>query len=213
MTIKGEKMVNNIVIFDLDGTLYSRKNDFFHFLELKTQNYMMSECPGLTLEKFNEMEKNIPSVIDAIDFLKIPREKFYKDVYSDINYKSFFKRDNMLIEKFEEKLGKQENFIVTMSGYKEIEDITEVLGINKFITKSYSPEGTNAKSKKDFYIEIINKYKKDKQQVYVIGDGYSIDILPAIELGLKTIYISQDKMIGKKADYIVDNIYEAFEIL
>lgn len=67
-------MLKNIAIFDLDGTLYSRENKFFHFLELKTQNYIMNECPYLTLEHFNEMERNIPSIIDAIDFLKIPRK-------------------------------------------------------------------------------------------------------------------------------------------
>ncbi len=207
-------MNKNIVIFDLDGTLYPRNNIFFHFLEIKTQKYMMSECPNLTLEEFEEMEKNIPSVIEAINFLGISREKFYRKVYSDIDYNNFFEKDNRLIQCFEKNLSKQENFIVTMSGYKEIENITSILGIDKFITKAYSPEGTNVKSKKELYKSIINEYKKnEQQQVFVIGDGYAIDIVPAIELGIKTIYISADNEKNRTSDFIIKNIYEAFEIL
>ena len=46
--------MKNIIIFDLDGTLYPRNNKFFSFLEIKTQNYMMKMKPNLTLEKFEK---------------------------------------------------------------------------------------------------------------------------------------------------------------
>lgn len=207
-------MNKNIVIFDLDGTLYPRSNAFFHFLEVKTQQYIMSKCPSLTIEEFNKMEKDIPSVIEAIDFLGIPRENFYDSVYGDIDYTKFFDKDKKLIQCFEKSTFKQENFIVTMSGYKEIKNITKLLGIDKFITKAYSPEGTNVKSKKDLYKLIIDEYKKNKyQQIFIVGDGYSIDILPAMELGIKTIYISSDNVTNKVSDFKIKNIYEAFEIL
>ena len=83
--------MKNTIIFDLDGTLYPRNNKFFSFLEIKTQNYMMKMKPNLTLEKFEKMEKNIPNLLDALKYLKLDKNKFYRDVYEDINYKKFFK--------------------------------------------------------------------------------------------------------------------------
>lgn len=205
-------MLKKTVIFDLDGTLYSGEHSFLKFLDLKTEKFLIKECPFLTTDKIYEMEQMVPSIIEAIDLLKISREKYYNEIFSNINYESFFTRDKKLIQAFEREEEFQENFIVSLAGYKQIEEITRILGIDKYFRDFYSLEKTKINSKKDFYLQIINKYKADLKKTCVVGDNYKVDLLPAIELGLKVIYINTKKKCDMLGDTVKD-IYQAFEIL
>lgn len=202
--------MKNTIIFDLDGTLYPRNNKFFSFLEIKTQNYMMKMKPNLTLEKFEKMEKSIPNLLDALRYLELDKNKFYKDVYEDINYEDFFKEDKKLKNMLENI--NTINLIVTMSANRQVEEISRLLGIDKYIERGYSPEQLDINSKEEIYIKILKEYCISPKNCFVIGDDYEIDIEPAIRLGINNIYIT-NKQDTKDADFVVKNIYEALNII
>ena len=201
--------MKQIIIFDLDGTLYSKDNAFFKFLEIKTQKYMMRMTPNLTNKQFKKMEEKIPNLLQALEYLKLDKNKFYEDVYGDIEYETFFKEDKKLKNILSGM--NTTNFIVTMSGNKEINAISKLLGIEKYIEKGYSPELLDISSKGEIYEKILVEYDINPKDCFVIGDDFKIDIEPAIAIGMNTVYISNKK--DKNADFTAKNIYEALNMI
>ncbi|MEK6895476.1 MAG: HAD family hydrolase [Nanoarchaeota archaeon] len=68
------------------------------------------------------------------------------------------------------------------------------------------------KPEKEIFLALSEKYDIDPSEIVMVGDTEITDILPALRLGWKTVFINRKRMVSKKADYTISSLRELTEI-
>ncbi len=182
-----------VVAFDFDDTLYSGidykpwinfcKNAIWDILKFHSQNEFNKIQNFVSKEKFSD--KNIIAFIREFGLNEQDWFK-YKDAQD--------RQDETLhVEKVvsNEELNKFAKnhvlYVVSNSTRKAVFNNIEKLGINLSCFKEIitNPFIFGRESKQYLYKEILNKEKILPNELFVIGNSYNDDILPALEIGAK----------------------------
>lgn len=182
--------MSKLIIFDLDGTLYNESNAISEIIDDKIKSYIMKE-KKLSEADYNDLEKKIPDLLDAIKKLKINKRHFYNEVYKNIKYEHYFDENKKLRELLISISGKK--IICTNSCNYHVMQILSNLKIKDLFDEIYTTE--EYENKTEIYNIILKKYKLLAEDVYVVGDNYKVDILPAKRIGFKTIFINENSKI------------------
>lgn len=193
-------MIKPLFIFDLDGTLYNVDNKITKLIDKRIEKFIKKEKKFSDLE-FEEFEKKVPDLLEALKILKINKDTFYKEVYKNINYKKYFNENGKL--KNEIKLLNGKKIVCSNSCEKHVKGVLKSLNILDNIDEIYCTDKFT--SKLEIYQYLLKKYNLPVNKIYVIGNDYSVDIKPARTLGLNTIYIKNNSQ--------VNNIEEAIKII
>jgi FMN phosphatase YigB (HAD superfamily) len=103
--------------------------------------------------------------------------------------------------------------LMTNSPQPDSEAILEKLGLTNIFHKKIFEAGKPTKTAKHFE-EIRSDFKVSYEEMMSIGDNLLNDIVPAKNLGCKTIYIDPHKIgNNESADIIVEKLEECLEIL
>lgn len=176
----------SLLIFDLDGTIYDSDNPISKVINYKIKKYIM-KIGKLSDSEYINLEKNVPDLMTALKKLKINKSQFYKTIYETIDYNKYFHKDfvlrNMLLNL------KPIKIICTNSCKYHVKNVLFNLGINDLFYEIYCTD--EFPDKRKIYELVLKKYKILPEQICVIGDNYEVDLLPAKQLGFKTIYISR----------------------
>lgn len=202
------------IIFDADGTLYNVKTKRAYSLAAD----FLSGKTGIPSETINtEWKKTVDeiksSAKDATNPEKrqrkyslekmllgfgVPKEKSDVLIYEALRifWPAVLEDLEIFPEVSEtlEKLGKKYNIAVTSEEFKEnlVLKLNHALGNwKKYFKILITPEDTGAmKPSEKYYEAAMRELRLKKDEILVIGDSEERDLLPAQNLGIKTIKIS-----------------------
>ena len=179
-----------VVIFDFDHTMYRDVvyEDWHNYCKTGLRN-LLGFLPKQELEdviKKQELFEDL-NIIETIKKYNLKHTDWLE--YRNNNLRKFditnaTKIDNNVLKQFAEKY---KLYIVTHNQKIDVLRVAKALDIDlsciQDIVSNSFEEGLF--SKKYLYQDIIKKENVKPQEVYVIGDDYKHDILPAFEIGAR----------------------------
>ena len=200
--------VNNVLIFDMDGTLYHTDNFVDEYIEMLTDEVgiqqemkndyrsIMEEFSSEAREHFHKDDMPLGDVWQVVRFISSKQ-----DIPVDYQFDVFLKiREKMIEEKMIEvddrlihtiKRLKNPTVLMTNSPEDSATPFIEYLDLNNIFDHQIYD------AKKPFNMERhINEIKAiyPDYNIYKIGDNLTNDIHSSKALGLKTIYINHYNM-------------------
>lgn len=199
------------IFFDVGTTLIDEELAYNHRV------YEMIKNTNISFEEFNDKrielsKKGIDGNSEAIKYFNLKKTSWYSE--DEILYDYTIEVLEFLIKKGY-KLG------IIANQKKGLDIRLEKFGILKYFDIVIASEEVGV-SKPDIKIFNIalSKIKCLPQECVMIGDRLDNDIVPAKQIGMRTIWIKQglakyyDMSLGNgKADYIVDKLNEIKDIL
>lgn len=97
--------------------------------------------------------------------------------------------------------------LISNSPRKEVEEVLEKLKIKDFFRDIYSVQEQNiSKPEPRLLSRILREYKYPASHAVSVGDNYHNDLEPAIQVGMKTVLISDEE--HKDVSYTIKTIKE-----
>ncbi|MEK9175330.1 MAG: HAD family hydrolase [Patescibacteria group bacterium] len=211
------------MIFDMDGTLYQFKEGSFK--KSKLQKIILKRAQQFIKKKLNITKRQTKQDLNKIiakygENISIGLEKEYGLSRSQyFNYvwnlppKLFIKKQPSLRKKI---INWNKYFCILLlsdSPKVWIENVLKELGIfDLFQDKIISGEGNNRKIFINVFPKIITDYKIMAKDCLVVGDQEETDIIPAKNIGMTTVFVSNNKK-SEKAYFNIKNIFELDKII
>jgi FMN phosphatase YigB (HAD superfamily) len=217
-----------LIIFDLDDTLIDTSGCITHFKLEDALNAMV--CEGLvvsdffqTLELLRRLNSTSDSARSAIaEFVEIlgADKKFFsiavKEVYENIPSDLPIFPLEGAIEMLAELGGQHQLALVTIGNPTLQMDKMKKAGIDSRIFSKIIV--TEEKNKKLYYQMIMDELGYSPSEVLVCGDRVPLDLVPARELGLKTVKIQWGRGLNSagykgEVDYCISELKELKSIV
>ncbi len=196
------------IIFDQDGTFYPSNSDLARELRERTKIWLMQKLHLSRHEidlLYEKLRTIYPNPYHGFQSLGASVAEYHAAVFNTINPCNYLAYDPRLIRML--RILPQTKYVVTLASPSYSEALQECLGIARFIEKTYYvSDFAPDYSKKRCYEAIAQGMDGDYSALCVIGDNFQLDIVPALELGCMTVYISNAKVSG--AHHTIETIFD-----
>ena len=178
-------------IFDQDGTLYPKKSNLTDVLRERTKEWL-SESLSMAREEVNtlyaKLPKDFPHPYHGFLSLGLSPEEYHKEVFDKVDPTLFLDEDNRLVNLFARI--SVPKFVVTLASLGYSERLQRRLGVYDLVERTISAiEHPPTYSKLEAY-ELTRKHLGiAAEDICVVGDNLSTDILPAVENGFKAFLL------------------------
>lgn len=178
------------IISDLDGTLYPKTCSLTKQIDVLANNFLI-KYSGLSIDEIEKLEIKYPNILDALDYLNLSRDLYYKNVHGKLLYNDLLPDNRIkdLLSELEVQL-----FIVSLAPKFHIDKVLSILGLSELIKQSFPIPSEPFSNKGMCYKNIVDKYNLSVDSTWVIGDNYLLDIEPALFIKFKTALISERKI-------------------
>lgn len=185
------------IIFDLDDTVYNNS-------ELRgNREKAILNVLGNRAGEYNKLRK-IYSTTKSLEILGITREEFYEILKSvQIN----LKKDEKLIDFFKELSNRFRLIVLSNSPKKCAADVLECLGLTEIINEIYGGDSFSEPKPSEESFFMVEKGD------ICIGNNFKKDLEIPGKKGAITIFISKEKNILFRANFVIESIYELKDIL
>lgn len=202
------------IIWDVDGTLYHHRPQL-RKETIEKIHEKFSEKLGVPLQRaktiYEHEWKNLGVGMEI--FKKYGIEPiFILEAVNSVDKKRFLKTDPTLYDMFKKNLKKFNHFIITNNIERGALNTLKILGIPKNIFNLIVTFNnvTYPKPHSEPFMKIL-EFTNDPPEMHVmIGDNDKMDILPAKNLGMKTIMVWKE---SKIADQSVKSIYDVPKVI
>ncbi len=216
-------MKKKLLIFDLDGTLYELEGGSYNNSLLKktvlanAKKYLINK---LEIEE-SEAQKKLDSIINNYDEnislgfeKKFNLDRYdYFNVVWNISANNIVKSDYDLHELLNPLTSNYNFALVSDAADIWINNVLEELKIKDlFVNNIFSGEGNRRKGFGNAFKNIITNLNIKPENCISIGDQEYSDIIPAQELGMKTIFVHPTKK-SEKADVNIKSIKELPQVI
>lgn len=189
-------MKDKLIIFDLDGTLYTRKNYIFQAVRFKVIN-RIAEIYSSSFKEAGKMYWSLgnqyPNPYKGLASLGIsPKE--YHVIFDSINVEKYISYDYKL-KQFLDKVNCVKR-IVTFSPQKYSSRVLSALGVENCFDEVINIDKKYNYEKSNYYESLKIVDNNVLKEIYVVGDDYKNDILPGIRLGFKGFLVTENKIDG-----------------
>lgn len=204
------------IIFDVDNTLIEWKDEFIFAIT----NLLKEIYPDISLEKIKEIDGVIDKNEDYLT--ELTKENLLIEIQNRCNIKlpnDFI--DRLIIEQgkcyYEDKklvemisnLSKKYDLYVISNWFTETQrKRLENMGIAKYFKMILGSDKNYFKPDKRCFDVILNNYKPD--ECMYVGDNFNLDIVPAIEVGMKAVWVTKEK---SNQYTTINSIYDLERIL
>lgn len=210
-----------LIAWDLDGTLYPSSQKLRDYIEEQritavAKHLNLSEQ---TAEKqFQTVYRQLNSHTRSMNALGLNGHDFFINLWRKINLKNFVRPHPQLIQLFTKVIqtGKFRHVLLTnanteQSAAKKLKEI----GLSpEFFDQIFAPTVSGySKPEPEAFTPLWEKTGIEKQKIVYVGDRERTDILPAKQLGLRTIKVSWDEPINSAADWQISSPLELLEAL
>lgn len=216
--------MKKLIIFDLDGTLYSFEEGSFAKSDLK-KNILLN-AKAFIKNRLNKNDYEAEKILSEInekfgenisvaleEMFSIDRFEYFNTVWN-IDPKGIV-RPNPTLKEILGKLVNNEYTLVVVSDAPRIwiSNVLRYLNIfDNFEKNIFSGELDYRKSNGNALNQVLKILKYKPEDSIVVGDQEKTDIIPAKELGATTVYINT-KSTSKIADYNIKSINEITRLL
>lgn len=193
-----------VLIFDFDGVFYSGEHKFDN-IPMQMQNAKRDFLPKLSDKEYAEVCDKFPNwqsvtvgadIIDAIYQIK---NSGYNVSVDDFWWWQQNNRDLLVIDfgqvidasYIKQLCKKYAVYVVSNSSYSHLDYYMKILGVKpKWFKKVISNKFCEFdRTKKHYYMSILQKENCEPQNVFVFGDSEISDLVPARELGINACLI------------------------
>lgn len=211
-----KKMLENIKVigWDVDQTLYkdTKKSKSYFNNEIykkvaKRYNVSLKKAKEIYTKKYKEIGSNTKAFIE----LDIGGKEGILEMLANTDYKKFLTKDKKLIQMFE-RLKSYRHIITTNNTHKGVTNILNTLGVPKetFEAIITAEDTINSKPHPESFEKILELTGAKPEECVYIGDRDEMDIIPAKQLGMKTILVWGK---SKIADISLPSVYEVVKLL
>jgi FMN phosphatase YigB (HAD superfamily) len=215
-------MNKQLIIFDMDGTLYKFEGGSFGNSGLKKrvlENAIkyISDKQGVSLDKGKQLLEDILKKYDEEISIAVEKEfngdrhEYFNTVW-DIDAKEFIEENSKLKELL--KKLKEKYILVVVSDAPAIwtENVLKELGVYElFEGNIFDGTGDERKVNGNGFDRVLKKFGLKGESIISIGDQVKTDIIPGNMLGMTTVFIGDD--VCEEASYSIKNIFEIESIL
>jgi len=200
-------------IWDVDLTLYTVSNQMRIDFKNKIYEYIQKNLnvPIKIAKRDYEKEfKKSKSKTAAMEALGLGKYAI-QEVIDSLDKSKYIKKDLNLIKLFRD-LKQYEHIIVTNSTKSSIKKTLEALGLERNLFKAIitKEDVSTYKPSPEPFLKALSILSAKAEECVSIGDVESSDIIPAKELGIKTILVWGK---SKYADKSVPTVYDVEELL
>ncbi|MDD2565603.1 MAG: HAD family hydrolase [Candidatus Gracilibacteria bacterium] len=194
-----------VIIFDMDGTLYPMDGDCFK--ESSIGKHIIFSYKKLIIEKMNanpfqadeyynallKNEKTYGTSMTRVlgEQFNMTREEIIKYTWGTMNLDFIYFCENNIKKLF--NIMKKKGillFLVTSAPYIWSKKVISYLQIEDFFEKIFTAEDFS-RDKTLIFNEIIKLTKINPSNILSVGDQYNSDILPAKLLGMRTYHVNK----------------------
>lgn len=203
------------LIFDLDNTLYPRNLKIEAEFGIRTKDYLIRRLAlDFADKKFDwvEISTHIEEYLDRIFAGREQERNDYLDYVCNVNVKDL--KANPELENILEALP-YPKFIFTDSTFNHVKDTLSVLGVSINQFKGIfgnKDSGFRFKTNPLCHQIFFEKYNLDPGKCWLFDDNPR-NLLPAAQLGVKTVLITELDRADNAADYIFSDILTALKQL
>ena len=217
-----EESYKKIIIFDLDGTLYAFKGGSFSSSGLydviitNTISYISSRLGKNKLEAQAILDSMLDKYGNSISIglekeFKIDHHEYFNFTWK-IEPEKYAQFNPDLKEFFLSIKDDFELYLLSDAPMIWIDRVLDYLEIKNFFKDNiFSGEGDARKEFGNAFEKICKTMNVEARDCFVVGDQKETDIIPAKKIGIKTIFIGNNK--SSSSDYTIDNILKLKNIL
>lgn len=197
-------MINKLYLFDMDGTLYEKSNPITFELRQKCFS-RISQIYSCSLDEASKLyfglARDYPNPYKGLGSLGITPDEYMK-FFNDLSVEKYIKKDQELFQFLNTISG--EKRIVTFSPMDYARRVLNSLGVAQCFDEIICMNSVYDYEKKNYYATL---HCDNFDSIYVFGDDYINDILPALNKGFNCYYITRKPMKNVKCiNKIVDCI-------
>jgi len=213
------KMAINYFIFDMDGTLYDfdssdfKSSKFYNDAKGKIYEFFMRRF-ALSFEESKEMFEELNKSYNGEVSIgiekeyKIDRYGYFKETFGRMRPEDYIRKNPEVKKLFEDIGGKAA--ILTAAPRVWAKKVLRYLDIYELMKDSlFTGESDTRKPDIRAFQEIVDFFGVPPEQIYSIGDQEHSDILPAKNLGMKTIIVGK----SRKADLEARSFNEVIKLI
>lgn len=213
---KKKSLKDKLIIFDMDGTLYNFKGGSFEKSGLKKR--IAENANSFVQIKLNKTKDEASKILKVLrteygDNISIALEEKFNLLRKDYFDYVWDVEANIFIETHKDlnnilsKLDKEFKLILISDAPQIwIDNVLGQLGIAYLFEKEiFSGDGNNRKSFGNRFNSISQYYNILPERIISVGDQENTDIIPACNLGFKTILISKQKQ-SSVADVRIEDV-------
>ena len=218
-----QNKIRGVIIFDLDGTLYELVGGSFRKSLLRKK--VLDNACRLIADKLKKNRSDAQKVLKKIrddygEHISIGLEKEF-DIDRQIYFNTVWNISTQGIIKKEAKLRKTilelNKFykLILLSDAPRVWISCTLKALNVddiFANNIYSGEGDFRKGFSNAFREIIKKIAINPKQCIAVGDQEDTDIIPAKQLGMRTVFIAREKR-SQIADHNILKISDLLALL
>ncbi|MBR3134923.1 MAG: HAD family hydrolase [Clostridia bacterium] len=185
-------MQTKLLIFDQDGTLYSRNSNLMKYTRLKTKKWIAKEL-NISDEEVEKIYAELPIKYPNpyLGFMSLGCEvsDYMSQVFDKIEPQDFLEFNKELYMFF--KNNNIRKSLVTMSSKTYTKKLQSCLKLYDFYESILYVNEFKTYNKKEGYKMLAKKLNVSYPEICVIGDSIENDLKPAKDIGCKTVLISE----------------------
>ena len=199
--------MKKVIILDFDGIFYSGKDIFCKMDDFvnKNKRKILGNLTDTQYKKICRENPDWVTVGSGMPVVQVLYNLKFKYPELKIGPRNFWTWQNRTLDPLYlenakimsqdviERLSKKYPiYVVSNSSPKHLNYFLKQFGINKKYFKKIISNKFTIKdiTKKHYYIDIMNKEKCQPKDIYVYGDTYANDIVPALELGMNAFHVT-----------------------
>ncbi|MEO0205839.1 MAG: HAD family hydrolase [candidate division WOR-3 bacterium] len=187
--------VLKVIIFDLDGTLYTSSEIYQKFAEAAYHTYAkikhtnIEQAKEILETRREEMKKEkgyaVPYTLALLSF-GIPIEEWHRENINFFDAGDYLKKDEKLRKVLLRLKERFELAVFTNNNRIQTERILKKLDIENLFDHIYTYESFRLiKPDPEIFKLIIRELKVKPEECLMVGDRYYVDLLPAKEQGMQ----------------------------
>lgn len=201
-------------IFDQDGTLYPKQSRLTDAIRERTKEWISGSL-GIARNEvdaiYSKLPENFPHPYHGFLSLGLTPKEYHREVFDKVDPALFLDEDSQLVALFS-KISVPK-FVVTLASLGYSEKLQRRIGIYDLVERTISAiEHPPTYSKLEAY-ELTRKHLGiAAEEICVVGDNLSTDILPAVENGFKAFFVDSARSPSTEF-HNLDNIYSLEKFL
>ncbi len=201
-----------MILFDLDGTLYPKNHPLIDLVRNKTKSWIASTL-SISMDEVEEIYSKLPESFPHPYFgfqsLGLSPKQYLDNVFDNVDPSASVNADSSLIDLFSELPG--DKHVVTLSSDRYANQLLTALGIAHFFKSVKSLINFDPSYNKiDVYEQLRGEAGLNCNQVLIVGDNYENDLRDAELSGygvcLVDLPISSSQSHGTYLSELIQNI-------